>query len=203
MKWQGADARLQSMHWAVDLGAASFTEEFALALNCDAILARFSRLVIDLNRPLCGADETLFRRVADSLDVDMNANIDSDERMRRVEMYYRDYHEQLAALVHCNRPKLVASVHSFTDEYEGVRRDRDEIGVLYCDEADRRAAVSIVDALRQDGFAAELNVPWSGLDGYMYSAHRHAQSTGANSVMFEFRQDLCTQSAWRHQFTFE
>lgn len=42
----------------------------------------------------------------------------------------------------------------------------------------------------------ELNAPWSAKDGFMYAADQFAQE-GTHVLMFEFRNDLCTDKKWR------
>jgi predicted N-formylglutamate amidohydrolase len=69
-QWPDGDARLLGMHWSFDAGAEDFTRELSARLPSVAVLARFSRLLCDANRPL-GA-ETMFRNVADGQPVLLN-----------------------------------------------------------------------------------------------------------------------------------
>jgi hypothetical protein len=48
----GTDARLQGTHWCVDIGIRGVCLEVQAALGCPAVLARYSRLFADCNRPL-------------------------------------------------------------------------------------------------------------------------------------------------------
>ena len=57
-KWSERDQRLIDDHWAWDIGAADFSRELADRLGAVAVLARFTRLLVDANRPL--DSDTLF-----------------------------------------------------------------------------------------------------------------------------------------------
>src|SRR5690606_18998130 len=50
--WPTGDARLVGTHWAFDLGIAPFARALAAELGAPAVLSRFSRLLVDPNRPL-------------------------------------------------------------------------------------------------------------------------------------------------------
>ena len=50
------------------------------------------------------------------------------------------------------------------------------------------------------GYVARLNEPWSGREGFMFSADWHAREHGAQALMLEVRQDLLVQPEWRARF---
>ena len=50
--WGTADSRLVGTHWCVDIGIREVCLEVQAALGCPAVLARYSRLFCDCNRPL-------------------------------------------------------------------------------------------------------------------------------------------------------
>lgn len=60
----------------------------------------------------------------------MNLDINLSERQRRIDRYYKPYHEELAYLTHLLDPSLVLAIHSFTKNYEGQLREV-EVGVLF------------------------------------------------------------------------
>jgi predicted N-formylglutamate amidohydrolase len=194
-EWPVADRRLAPMHWASDLGSAAFTREWAARTRAPALLSRVSRLLVDVNRP--ENSPTLFRDMADGQPVALNTNLTTAERARRLDLYYRPYHAALATLVQHHEPALLLSIHSYTDVYEGSRRDV-EIGVL-CTDADESLAVPLVALLRRAGYDARLNEPWSGKLGLMYAADSVAIPPHRRALMLEFRQDLCVQPEWRRR----
>lgn len=190
--WHPDDAHLAGTHWAYDLGARAFTLELAHELSANAVLSRFTRLLVDPNRELGQPD--LFRRVADNRPVQLNAQIEEHERALRIERYYRPFHEALdVAVARCRAP-LLLSIHSFTPNYEGVVRDV-EVGVLFNREEEHGRAM--LEALSRQLPAVAENEPWSGKQGLIYSAESHAERSGRVALELEVRQDRLEAPAYR------
>ena len=63
-----------------------------------------------------------------------------------------------------------------------------------------RLRPQIAADLRALGYDARLNEPWSGKEGFMFSADWHARDHGARALMIEVRQDLLIQPEWRARF---
>ncbi len=188
----GHDARLAGTHWAFDPGAREIVHELAALLDAPAVLARFARLIIDPNRDL--ASPTLFRSDADGFPIHLNLGISDDDRRERIERFYLPYHRAIdAALARCSAP-LVFPIHTFTDEYEGTRRHM-EVGVLFDEE--ESLAERLRDALLDAGFVVAMNEPWSGKDGLIYSAERHARNHGRRALEIEARQDRAMRPEFR------
>ncbi|MBW2378680.1 MAG: N-formylglutamate amidohydrolase [Deltaproteobacteria bacterium] len=167
--WPDEDRWLVDTHWASDIGAAAFTRRVADLMNAPAVLSRFSRLLIDPNRP--PNSETLFRENADG----------------------RPYHAAVSAMVGRSRGDTVFSIHTFTDSYEGEARAL-EIGVLF--DHDDEPAYQLVRHLQEAGFHVAPNEPWSGKDGLAHSPVRHAQEFGRCALEIEARQDLIVDESF-------
>ena len=191
-----ADSHLADMHWAVDIGAEDFTREFSARLSAPALLSRVSRLVVDVNRPL--NSDTLMRNRADGKAITLNSNIKPHEFEDRISKYYLPYHIMLKEAVKRYSPHFVLAIHSFTPEYEGARREV-EVGVLYKRAQDEQYAKEMCRMLREAGIRAELNEPWSGVEGFMYAVdsltHTHAhfaQSAGGLPAVEEEDAEIST-----------
>lgn len=190
--WPEGDARLAGTHWAYDLGARAVTVALAEALSASAVLARFTRLLVDPNREEEHAD--LFRTQADGEPVLLNAALSRAERMRRIEGYHRPFHAAVDAALAATRAPVLLSIHSFTPNYQGERREV-ELGVLFHhDEAPARALGAALSAALP---RVAYNEPWSGLVGLIYSAERHATQHGRIALELEVRQDLAEEPAYR------
>jgi len=189
--WPEEDRWLVDTHWASDLGAAAFTRRVARLLNAPAVLSRFSRLLIDPNRPL--HSETLFRDNADGKRVHLNHAILQTERERRIDRFYVPYHAAVRAMVERSRGDTVFSIHTFTDNYEGKPRLL-ELGVLF--DHDEEPAQRLVRHLREAGFHVAPNEPWSGKEGLAYSPVRHAREAGRRALEIEARQDLIVEESF-------
>jgi predicted N-formylglutamate amidohydrolase len=188
--WPEADRWLTHTHWAVDIGAAELTRELAEALGAGAALARFTRLLIDPNRP--PGSPTLIRKTAEGRAVQLNAQVSALERQRRLRLW-QAYHRELSSLAADTSAPVLFAVHSFTPIYEGNPREL-ALGVLF-DEAEA-GAVALAHALEPLG-ETRLNEPYSGRDGLIYSAQRHADDSGKQALEIEVRQDLCADPAFR------
>jgi predicted N-formylglutamate amidohydrolase len=66
-----------------------------------------------------------------------------------------------------------------------------EIGVLF-DREDALAAV-LAEALAAEGFVVAMNEPYSGKEGLIYAAERHASAHGKHALELEVRQDLAVK----------
>ena len=187
--WSDDDVWLRDQHWAYDIGAAALTRSLAAETGAPAVLARFSRLLIDPNRPPDSA--TLCRTTADGKPVQLNAQVDDlPARMR----YWSAYHDAVASQVEASSAPVVFAIHSFTPVYEGQRRQL-EVGVLFDREED--LAGSLVALLRADGLQVKRNEPYSGKAVMIYAAERHASACGKGALEIEVRQDLCGDAAFR------
>lgn len=186
--WPAADERLVGTHWAFDLGAADLTRELAAALRAPAVLSRFSRLLVDPNRPL--GDATLFRTEAEGAPVELNRDLGEAERTHRLDRYHRPYHEAIHQRLAGHGSSVLFSIHTFTPVYEGQVRKM-EVGVLF--DTQEALAIELAEAIRAAGFETRLNEPWSGRDGLIYSAEHHAAAHGKRALELEVRQDLAVR----------
>ena len=190
--WSEEDLWLVGTHWAVDLGIDALTCELAEQLGLTAVLAGFSRLLIDANRE--PNDPSLFRRVADGREVALNRQIDDAERAKRMAMYTA-YHEAIQAVLKRAPGRGVLSMHSFTPQYEDQPPRKMEVGVLF--DRDEEIAVRLAAAIARSGLIVALNEPYSARGGLMYCAERHAGGHGRIALELEVRQDLAVDPVQR------
>lgn len=195
----GMPAAEMERHIAYDIGAAGVTRELAALLGAPAVLGRYSRLLIDLNRGV--DDPTLIMRLSDGAIVPGNRHLDDAERAHRVERFYRPYHDAVsstltaceAAAISPDRRPVIVSMHSFTPVWKGVPRPW-HVGVLW-DAGDGRIAVPLMAALRAEGdLVVGDNEPYRGhLEGD--TLWQHGLKRGAPHVLIEVRQDLIADAA--------
>src|SRR6267142_4626320 len=81
-------------HIAYDIGAAELTRTLADRWPAPAIIARWSRLVVDLNR---GADDpTVVMKLSDGRIIPANRALDRAATEDRIRRYYAPYHAAIA-----------------------------------------------------------------------------------------------------------
>jgi predicted N-formylglutamate amidohydrolase len=182
--WPEEDGRLQGTHWAFDPGARELALELARELETVAVLARFSRLLADPNRPQDSPE--LFRKIAEGRPVFLNADMDAADRERRL-IAWTAFHAACDREVGSVDAPVALAMHTFTPLYEGTPRAV-EVGVLFDEET--ALADGLTEVLRAAGFRVEQNEPYSGKGGLMYSIERHARRHGRRPVELEIRQDL-------------
>jgi len=72
-------------HIAWDIGAAGVTRKLSRLIDAPALLGMYSRLLIDLNRPLTSPTSIVTR--SESTDIAGNVSLDGEERARRAALY--------------------------------------------------------------------------------------------------------------------
>ena len=177
-------------HIAWDIGAAALTRALAERLDATAILAGYSRLLIDCNRAPDALD--LVPAISDGIVVPANSGLTLAERTSRLDHYHAPYHRQIEAVLgDAGRPvpvSAIVSIHSFTPYMNGHSRPW-QLGILF-DEDDRLAQQIYAQCRSEEGFVVGLNQPYAPSDGVYYTLTRHAVSRNLAAVMLEVRNDL-------------
>ena len=186
----GLDASHLQRHIAWDIGAAEVTRLLSARLDAAAFLSGYSRLLIDLNRPL-GTSGSI-PVLSEDTDIPGNVGIDAVERDRRAEVMFAPFHERVAAhlnrRVAAGRPTRIVTIHSFTPVFLGVARPW-HAGVLYAHAAD--LAEAILSGLRTDAaLNVAANVPYVISRDADYAVPIHGDDRGIPAVLVEIRQDL-------------
>jgi len=186
----GLDEAALSRHIAWDIGAKPLTLSLRQRLGATAIVAGYSRLVIDCNRD--PSDPTSIVVLSDDVIVPGNKEIDADGMAARANECFWPYHNAIrnhidACLASAIVPALVF-IHSFTPVYR--RRPRPwHVGILW--RADPRIPVPLLAALRNEaGVIVGDNEPYSARSGHDYSIEVHGAKRGIPHVAIEVRQDL-------------
>ena len=185
----GLDPFAQRCHLAIDIGAGSLTERVAKSLGVTAVIAQYSRLVVDCNRQLM--DPGAFLEYGDGILVPGNRNLSQSDKDARAEAIYWPYHraidEQIKRLKAVGPPPAFMSVHSFTPVLNGVSRAI-EMGVLW--DKDTRLSEIFIEEFRAAGFLTGDNEPYSGRAPQDFTIDHHAEEIDLPHVGIEVRQDL-------------
>jgi predicted N-formylglutamate amidohydrolase len=182
-------------HIAYDIGVEAVIRSLAERLGVPAVFAGFSRLLIDPNR---GEDDpTLIRQLYDGTVVPANYPMTADERERRLDMFYRPYHDAVAAMTasvarESGAGPLIFSIHSFTPVMQGRARPW-HAGVLW--DLDGRVAAPLIEMLAADPLLTiGDNEPYDGaLKGD--TMYKHAIVNGFAHALLEIRQDLIADTS--------
>jgi predicted N-formylglutamate amidohydrolase len=177
-------------HIAWDIGAADLVRALASRLELPAVLAGYSRLVIDCNRHL--EDPSSIVAESDGIAVPGNRGLSVAQRDARARAFFWPYHraidEVLADIQQRGPVPALVAVHSFTPKMLGSFRPW-HCGILW--DRDPRLALPLLEALsRESGLVVGNNEPYSGRHPADYTVDVHAENRGWPHVCIEIRQDL-------------
>jgi predicted N-formylglutamate amidohydrolase len=190
----GLDPFARRCHLAVDIGAGPLTEKLADSLGVTAVLAQYSRLVMDCNRQLM--DPSAFLQFGDGILVPGNRNLHQSDKDLRAETLYWPYHEAVDNQVQRLRdrgpaPAFIA-IHSFTPVMNGEARPW-EMGVLW--DTDTRLRDIFLEDFSAAGYFVGDNQPYSGKAPQDFTIDHHAEEVGLPHIGIEIRQDLIDDNA--------
>ncbi len=189
-----SDASL-GLHIGWDIGAAAVTRHLVEALDAPALLAGYSRLVIDVNRDLDNA--TSMPEVSDHIPVPGNQGLSAEARQQRIDALFLPYHREMKRLLQGFAARgvvpLFLSIHSFTPVMDGFVRPW-HIGILW-DQDPRLARPLIEDLSRDKSLVVGDNEPYSAREPAGFTVPMHAEEKGLPHVGIEIRQDLIADAA--------
>ena len=178
-------------HIAYDIGTDMMTRFLADRLNARAVLASYSRLVVDLNRQ--PGDPGSIPEVSDTIPIPANLGLSEALAAQRIETLHTPYHEAVNREIASvwrrdDKPPALFSIHSFTPSMNGEDRIWD-IGVLW--NRDPRLALPLIKQLsRWEGLHVGDNQPYSGRE-LAYTIDTHGAAGGIANCAVEIRQDHC------------
>ena len=184
-------------HIAWDIGAGELARGLAHALGAPAVLAGYSRLVVDCNRD--PSDAEAFRTESDGWAIPGNAALDEYARRLRLGAFFDPYHQCIEALLAGFRARgvepLLVAVHSFAPRLGAEDAERPwHVGVLW--DQDELHARRLLEGLRAiPGLVVGDNEPYSGRHPANYTIDHHAKAHRLPHVCVEVRQDLLESPA--------
>jgi len=183
-------------HIAYDIGARDVALALSDLLVAPLVVQRYSRLVIDCNRPRHADD--LAPATSDGTEIAFNRNLSQDALEARWRAIHAPFHGQVEALLDWRtsqaRPAAVIAIHSFTPRMNGTDRPW-HVGLLA--RKDLRLAEVLGQALRQrmPQAAIAFNEPYGIEDDSDYTIPVHGESRGLPHVLIEIRNDLVAETA--------
>ncbi len=199
----GLHDRHLARHIAWDIGVDGLARLLATALDAPLVMQRFSRLVIDCNRPYSAED--CIPEVSDGTEIPANRELSDVDRLHRINKIHAPYHDEITALLDRRmvdkKATALVSIHSFTPCLEAAPAPRPwDVGLLY----NRHEQLShhVHDALEAeaDHLNFTFNEPYSVSDLDDYTIPIHGEKRGIPNMLFEVRNDHIAhadgQRAW-------
>ncbi|MFT5895546.1 MAG: putative N-formylglutamate amidohydrolase [bacterium] len=174
-------------HIAYDIGAEATARLISKKLNTPLIIQRYSRLVIDCNRPPGAADS--MPEVSHGTRVPGNDHLDEHQRQSRIVEIFAPFDSQVTQHLGLGTCRWAFSIHSFTPELNGNKRPWD-IGLLYRE--DTETSIRIASAARKlyPKLEIGLNEPYQIDDESDWFVPKHAERLGLLHSLIEIRNDL-------------
>jgi predicted N-formylglutamate amidohydrolase len=177
-------------HVAWDIGSDKLAQFLADQLDAQAILAGFSRLIVDPNRKL--KDASAFVEISDGIAIPGNIGLDEEHKALRVQSFFKPYHDKITSrLKHFSQSGTVPamiSVHTCSPVFDRIVRPW-HIGIMW--DKDPRIPIPLMRRLEQmDGVCIGDNEPYSGRHPHDFTIDYHAETAGLPHVGIEVRQDL-------------
>lgn len=176
-------------HIARDKGCREITKLLAGKLGCWAILGKYSRLLIDLNRK--ENEEELIVTQSDGTLIPGNQNLEDNERQKRIEIYYRPYYEAIEMQINNIRSNgkepIIFSIHSYTPQLKGGAYRPWQAGVLFRKQTN--FAGYLYRSLLKTGKIVGENVPYDLRKYNTGAAVVCGEQKGLDYALIEIRDD--------------
>jgi predicted N-formylglutamate amidohydrolase len=187
-------------HIAWDPGIAGVADALSRLLDAHLIAQRYSRLVIDCNRPP-GAPSSI-PRISEATVIPGNEGLARDAIEARREAIFDPYHRRIREAIEerlrDSIPTVLVSLHSFTPIYAGIARPW-HIGTLY--HRDTRLPPLLLKLLRAEpGLVVGDNEPYAVSDETDYTIPVHGEARGLMNSGIEIRQDLLADQAGQREW---
>ncbi|MGY2811935.1 N-formylglutamate amidohydrolase [Bradyrhizobium sp. USDA 4506] len=179
-------------HIACDIGAEGVARRLADQLDAPLFLQRYSRLVIDCNRPFSAPD--CIPEVSDGTVVPGNLRLAEYRRRQRYAEIHEPFHREVALFLDrratAGSPAVLVAVHSFTPRLAGGPRRPWQLGVL--SNRDRSFAGRFLDSFQEQNPATICahNEPYVVNDQGDYTIPVHGEARGLPHLLLEIRNDL-------------
>jgi predicted N-formylglutamate amidohydrolase len=196
----GVSASEMERHIAWDIGIAGVAEQLSNRLGAHLIAQRYSRLVIDCNRPPCVASSIPV--LSEATTIPGNEGLTRAAAETRRKAIFDPYHRRISEIIDRRlregMPTVLVSLHSFTPVYAGIARPW-HIGTLY--HRDTRLPPVLLRLLRAEGdLVVGDNEPYAVSDQTDYTIPVHGETRGLMNSGIEIRQDLIADQAGQQQW---
>jgi predicted N-formylglutamate amidohydrolase len=187
-------------HIAWDIGIAGVAEQLARQMNAHLIAQRYSRLVIDCNRPPDVASSIPV--LSEATAIPGNESLAPGEAEIRRREIFAPYHQRIGEIIDARlqrrQPTVLIALHSFTPIYAGIARPW-HIGTLY--HRDRTLPPLMLQHLRAEGdLVVGDNEPYAVSDTTDYTIPVHGEKRGLLNTGIEIRQDLIGDQSGQRQW---
>ncbi len=187
-------------HIAWDIGIAGVATRLASLIDAHLVAQRYSRLVIDCNRPPDAPSS--IPMISEATTIPGNEGLTREAAEARRAAIFDPYHRRIADVIdqrgRDGRPTILVALHSFTPVYAGIVRPW-HVGTLY--QHDHRLPPLLLQHLRAEAdLVVGDNEPYAVRDTTDYTIPVHGEQRGLINSGIEIRQDLIEDVAGQEQW---
>lgn len=181
-------------HIAIDVGARVLAQVIAQQMGAPLIMQRYSRLVIDMNRP--PESHELCPEVSDGTEIGFNRDLTQRARQARLKEIFDPYHCKISdALNDANTPRVaMVAIHSFTPQLVN------QPPRVWHADLISRASLDVAFRLRQilqterPKLKFGVNEIFAVSDKSDYTLRTHAESRQLPGISIEVRNDMLSDA---------
>jgi predicted N-formylglutamate amidohydrolase len=187
-------------HIAWDIGIAGVATRLAQLLDAHLIAQRYSRLVIDCNRPPQAPSS--IPRISESTVIPGNEALSHEAAEARRREVFDPYHRHIRDVIDRRQrdhlPTVLVALHSFTPVYANIARPW-HVGTLY--RRDSGLPSLLLKCFRaQADLVVGDNEPYAVSEETDYTIPVHGEARGLLNSGIEIRQDLITEEAGQREW---
>ncbi|WP_298106361.1 N-formylglutamate amidohydrolase [Bradyrhizobium sp.] len=187
-------------HIALDIGIAGVARALSERLDAHLIAQRYSRLVIDCNRPFTSPGSIPL--ISEATTIPGNEGLAREAVEARRREVFGPYHRRITEVIDQRLrdgiPTVLLSLHSFTPVYAGIKRPW-HVGTLY--QRDSRLPPLLLSALRAQGdLVVGDNEPYAVSNETDYTIPVHGEARSLMNTGIEIRQDLIGDQSGQGQW---
>jgi predicted N-formylglutamate amidohydrolase len=179
-------------HIGWDIGAESLAKRVSDALQAPLLLQRYSRLVIDCNRPPGSAQS--IPAVSDAVTVPGNTQLGDAETTARQTQIFHPFDHAIENALNTHAYTAAFSIHSFTPQMQGFERPW-QAGFLA--RQDLRTAEKLMNYIGNSDprLTLALNEPYQIEDESDWFIPRYAEPRALKHTLIEVRNDQLLKEA--------
>lgn len=189
-------------HIAYDVGAVQVARKLSRMLDAPLFLQRYSRLVIDCNRPFGASDLT--PAVSDGTRIPVNVGLTEADKKVRFDAIHAPFHNALSGFLDehsaTHKPAILIAVHSFTPRLVGGPDRPWHLTALSNRDPSFSLLLLSVFRAQNPGIVTSHNDPYIIDDFHDYTIPVHGEARGLPHALLEIRNDLlgddAGQSRW-------
>ena len=181
-------------HIAIDVGARALAIEVAQRIGATLVMQRYSRLVIDMNRP--PESHELCPRVSDATTIDFNQDLTDCAKKARLQEIFEPYHGKISDTLDDSAAPHVGlvAIHSFSPQLVNQPPRPWHVDLISRTSLDQALRLKQILQSERPELKIGVNEIFAVSDKSDYTLRTHAESRQLLGVSIEVRNDMLSDA---------